>query len=279
MKGLYINSERCASVTIRGFCAANNIEFLEIHNLDYQPPHRNPRDREEKSIYKNFGKLGNTICESAKTLIGEKDYNSRLVFTSVRNPYSRAVSTWKHHTWSKEEMRMDLSFLQFCKLINKESFTSLFDPILCDDLPYQEYLNTDLHKAIMEGGGIDKKGRTIPEKMKTKWLWANAWWHGFSFNDQFFKNGQPLVNEFVRVENLNEDLEKICTKLGIKNNHEIKKTNISLSRGEGGLGPMDNQNLSTGLEKKHYSEYYCDESKKLITEKYQKDIEYFGYKF
>ena len=271
MKGLYINSERCASVTIRGFCSSNNIQFLQVHDLHYQAPHRNPKDSDEQSIYKNFGKLGNTISESAKTFIGEKDYNSRLVFTSVRNPYSRAVSTWKHHVWGEKCIGMDLSFLQFCKLISKENFASLFNPTLCDDLPYQEYLNTDLHKAVTSKDGSDR--------IKTKWLWANSWWHGFSFNDQFFKNGKPLVNEFVRVENLNEDLEKICTKLGIENNYEIKKTNISLSRGQGGLGPMNNQNLSAGLEKKHYSEYYCDESKKLITEKYQKDIEYFGYKF
>lgn len=69
MKGLYINSERCALVTIRGFCSSNNIQFLQVHDLHYQAPHRNPKDRNEQSIYKNFGKLGNTIATNQKNLL------------------------------------------------------------------------------------------------------------------------------------------------------------------------------------------------------------------
>lgn len=79
-----------------------------------------------------------------------------------------------------------------------------------------------------------------------------------------------LVNEqrkfcmdyIARTENLENDFMKICKKLKIT------------------CGKIGNLNPSKNKTKhKHYTEYYDDETREIVAEKYARDIEYFGYKF
>ena len=73
------------------------------------------------------------------------------------------------------------------------------------------------------------------------------------------KQGNMLIDFVGRFENLQNDFDYACEKIGIpkkKLPHMVKSEN-----------------------RKHYTEYYNEKTKSIIANKYAKDIEYFNYRY
>ena len=172
------------------------------------------------SIHKSTNVHPNLV-ECCRLKLGDEKFSEFITFSSVRNPFSRAVSSWKHWSWQRHGNK--LNFEQFCERL---------------------------------------KNKDYPSKV--------AEWHAVSPSDHLFtSSGEMLVDYIVRLENIQEDFEKILAVAGHPK-REVQHRNQSAK-----------QSWSTKELRKneHYSTYYNDNTRKIIGEVYKRDIERFGYEF
>lgn len=83
-----------------------------------------------------------------------------------------------------------------------------------------------------------------------------------AFSDWIFLKKECAINDYIRYENLKGDTKRILGKWFDVDDFVYPRAKT------------DQRN-----EKKHYTEYYDDETRQIVAEIYAKDVEYFGYKF
>ena len=108
-----------------------------------------------------------------------------------------------------------------------------------------------------------KKINAIPGHFKTFQSWLASDHHFLTRHwgyDSYYrkKNGDIAVDYIIKSESLQSDFKKVC-----------KEINIPYKR-------LPHKNKT---KHKHYTEYYDDETREIVAQKFFKDIEYFGYEF
>lgn len=151
--------------------------------------------------------------------------DDKFKFAFVRNPYERLYSCW----WSKFGQHHS------------------YDKLTCT-YGVEQYISHGDEVMSFENFVKNVIGNCDVSDHKT-----NA--HYASLVSLFPRKKLDFIG---RVENLQEDFDIICDKIGIPHQD------------------LPHQNKS---RYKHYTEYYDDETRAIVAEKYAKDIEYFGYKF
>ena len=108
-------------------------------------------------------------------------------------------------------------------------------------------LNVDKYMKRWSNSEIDPRSKSKTENIKP-------------IKNAVYLNILNEELDFIgRFENLQEDYSKVCSIINCKNKLQHSQYNTKTP--------------------KHYTEYYDEETKQIVAEKYAKDIEYFGYKF
>ena len=130
--------------------------------------------------------------------------------------------------------------------------------------PWDRVVSWYYHKT-----SITKRWRNDPEKRKIQF---NGTFEQFVNIIRYVNTDYSELDYIIRYESLQHDFNIVCDHLNIK---QIKLPCIDYDTGR----PTQNYQSHYNEKPKHYTEYYDDETRQIVAEKYAKDIEYFGYKF
>ena len=128
--------------------------------------------------------------------------------------------------------------------------------------PWERFVSEYFYIKKTDGCNCENFNSTFPnfkhfamnDGLKCAWVGHDTLQIDYVFNS----NHGKLTNFVGRCEDMQYDFDYVCGKLGL------------------GKLKLPHRNPT---KHKHYTEYYDDETRQIVAEKYAKDIEYFGYEF
>ena len=203
--------------------------------------HLGPRDIiTEGSAARNFKDYYDHISpRRVKRKMGKKIWDSYFKFTVVRNPWDYLVSLYWHRFWWSKNKQKDFTY--YMKAL-KQSFV---------EPEYYLMVLEKLYLKLTKPSPKDDFSKLI-EHLPSKY--TNTRYY-------FDSSPRPILDFYIRFENLENGYKKVCKKLRIP----YKK--------------LPRRNIVPRTDRRHYSKYYTDRTKALVDQKFKKEIHYFGYKF
>ena len=137
------------------------------------------------------------------------------------------------------------------KLISKEKYNSYFKFSFTRN-PWSRMVSTYKYYSNLPHQPLVVKNRTFKDFLING---NSTWWPGAFDNHVDFIGNVDFIG---KMENLQNDFDYVCEKIVAP---KIKIPHINTTK------------------HKHYTEHYDKEKKKIVAERYTKDIDYFGYEF
>ena len=153
-----------------------------------------------------------------RQIISKRFLRRGFIFSFTRNPYDRVVS---HYFYAIQKRRLGFLFERSTPF-QSTSGTNEFSLTL----PFLEFTRTIMNERS-------------------------------NYRSQSIYLGENRFNFIGKLENINEDLKRVCEMLGEE--------------------PVEVPHLNTSKRPKDYREVYCQESKERVEEFYAEDFKRFGY--
>ena len=202
----------------------------------------------------------------------------RKILTPFSDILSSSIPPFHHHATALElEKHFNESSLNWNEFFSFTTMRNPYDMMVS----YYEFFKPDINgiyrfeesrdgktynpNSLMEFNNRIKTGKTHHRySIRNGKVITNTWVNGFSKltldNAIFGKDGKSVVNEIIKVEDIEHSLELV-----------LKKINIPM--------PKTLPDMNTSERGKDYRYYYNSASKKIIEEEFAYDIDKGKYKF
>lgn len=190
--------------------------------------------------------------------------DKRIIFAHQQKTGGTSISTALSRIGENIEIRKHASLTDHITCLNNhdldhETFFKFSVTRNPWDLTVSHYFyDKDLIQKEWGDSPPSRKRYKIVSKCNFSQYVKKFMFYGGSYSRYMCHKGEYMLDYVCRFETLQQDFDTACNKMDIPQ-VQLPHTNKT--------------------KHKHYTEYYNDETRQIVAEKYAQDIEYFGYKF